>query len=317
MRHIRTYSLFESLSSVLYHFTRYSSLVEILRDDEISLTMSAGSKSDQALNKGKFYFLSMQTTRNGGYGQRRNLEVMLVMDGSNMNHKFKGGPANYWNLPGLDDTHRVEADEFEERMFADVGAIKATKYVKEIHVLVSEYKDEEMQNMRAKEIGYAAKRSKELGIPIYFYDNKSDYFNNRKSKAINITEFTESPEKTKRNVWSGITLLAMMTPKEDMNKVAKEVVDLGFVAHLKLQGLDGSEIDFVTRQMNKFYDNHWPNMTEYKIEDMYRSLDADIHNNRSTNDPFYKWVFQKMIKEFKRTKSSGLKEYIQKIYGNF
>ena len=184
----------ESLGKTSYHFTNTWALMNMLNDGHINLTLSVGSKADHELNKKKFYFLSAQTTRNGGYGKRRNMPVMLVLDGEKLNNNFKSFPINYWNLPNLDDKHRQEADEFEERIVSDKQEISFKKYVKEIHVFLNANKEEKPQKDQKLQASHAKNKAAEMNIPIFFYDNSEAYFNNNKSKAIDIETVDEQPE---------------------------------------------------------------------------------------------------------------------------
>jgi len=59
------------------------------------------------------------------------------------------------------------------------------------------------------------------------------------------------------------------------------------------------------------------NMYEFWIKDMYNSVEADIHNDRSTSDKFMKWVFEILTKDMRKVGADNFKSYIKKKYGNF
>jgi len=124
--------------------------------------------------------------------------VMLVMNGVNLSNNFKGGPVDYWQMTG---SQKHDMDEFEERLMADKSTIEFIKYVKEIHVLMKPNKwvspgDKEYEELN-KAAAYSKKRADELGVPIFFYDDKVAYFNNAKDRAIKINTEAADPDKKK------------------------------------------------------------------------------------------------------------------------
>lgn len=315
------------MTSTLYHFTRHEALGEMLKDDMINLTLALGSSSDYKLNKDKFYFLSMQTSRNGGYGLKKELPVMLVMDGSKLNHNFKGGPVDYWQTQG---SHQVKhnMDEFEERLVTDKQEIEMSKYVTEIHVWLNRLNDDEMYKI----IGYAKKQADELDVPIYFYDDKNAYFNNVKSKAIDVDTDLDDPEKPWSRGGSSTDVLGVIaggdkTVQEDL---AGRIAFNKFKANgkSKAEQIKGWT-EFFTEFSDKWrlkYAEDWVKENpgsdknspyDFKIADMYSSVEAEIHNHRSSKDKFTKWIFNILIKDMKQLKAKSFKEYMTIKYGKF
>jgi len=323
MKHIRTYQqLNESLTSTLYHFTRLHSLAEILRDGQIDMTLAIGTSSDYKINKQKFYFLSMQTTRNGGYGLRKELPVMFVMDGSKLNHNYKGGPVDYWQTQG---NYKIkhDMDEFEERVVADKPDLDL-KYVKEIHVWMNQLNDDDTYKI----VGFAKKKAEELNIPIFFYEDKAAYFNNVKSKAIEVNTDVEDPEKAwSSGGYGAYDILATIVGSDEtaQEEMADRIIFNKFVEKSKRDQILKKFKDFDYKwqlsysekwtKENTDSDKSSPN--SFKLSDMYQSINADIHNGRSSKDKFLKWVFSIMIKEFKKTDTKTFKEFLIKKYGKF
>lgn len=324
MKHLRTYQqLNESLTDTLYHFTRMHSLVEILREKEIAMTLAIGTSSDYKLNKNKFYFLSMQTTRNGGYGLRRELPVMLVMDGNKLNHSYKGGAVDYWQTQG---NHNVknQMDEFEERVVSDKPELDL-KYVKEIHVWI---RGDKWNPDDPQLAGFSKKLADELNIPIFFYDDKMAYFNHAKSKAIDVDTNVEDPEKAwSSGGYGAYDILGTIVggDKDAQEEMADRIIFNKFQSRDMKENIMKKFEDFAYKwqleysekwaKENTGSDKQSPN--GFKLSDMYSSVEADIHNGRSSKDKFLKWVFSIMLKEFKATGSKTFKEFLNKKYGKF
>lgn len=305
----------ESMSDVLYHFTRTESLVNMLRDNEINLTMAVGSRSDLDINMGRFFFLSMQTTRNSGYGYRRTLPVMLVMDGRALNSKYKGGPVDYWQSSG---NYKVkhDMDEFEQRLVANKGTIPFDKNVREVHVLVDESSNDDMK------LASAAKRHAEkMGMPIFFYNDKVAYFNNAKGRAIDVDPDAEDPAE---NDWllrdyGAMEILGLIagTDKGVAEKLADEIISSRFPSMVKKHQskTEKQSKEDIMRFFEDFADKWrlaYP--SEFWLQDMYSSVSADIHNARDSRNKMVRWAFEKLVTDMRRIKAKDLKDYINKKY---
>ena len=322
LNHIKTYSLFESLSDTLYHFTRHDSLVSMLKDGKLNLTMAVGSSSDLSINKNKFYFFSMQTSRNAGYGRRRKMPVMLVMDGRKLNYNFKGGPVDYWGKSWSD---RHEFDEFEERLMSDRGEIDMRRYVREIHVYIGPG-EEGSQKARREFFGdhiniqetasYIKHRADELGIPVYFYDNQKYYFNNVKAKSVQVEGSESHPgeDDYHNRHWGAMEIMGLVAggDEEQIEKIATEMVDSGLK---KLDMPRTQYIEAAKKNMRDFaYKWRLEHPSDFWMNDLRSSITADIHNARDTRNKFLRWTFEKLTQDMKKYGAKNIKEYLDKKF---
>jgi len=81
--------LIEGLSDVLYHFTRFDRLLDILDSDEM--------KDNVDQDKANFYF-SFSRVKNASIGYARNEKshVRITFDGRMLSYNFKGNPFDYY-----------------------------------------------------------------------------------------------------------------------------------------------------------------------------------------------------------------------------
>lgn len=302
---------------MLYHFTRELPLLNMLMNDEISLTYAMGSSADLNINKDKPYFFSMQTTRNGGFGHSFNggrlLPVKLVMDGEKLNHNFKGGPVDYWQHRG-NDKRRVEMDEFEERLMSDKDSIQFSRYVKEIHFYLDKRKhfyDEKIETS----IGAIRKKADDLGVPIYFYEDKTAYLNNAKDRTVEV-EPSDVPDDYKWSddgfgIWDLIFTIAGNNERS-ISRMAGHILDNGLVP------VDDSDkfLHQVIRRWNEFK-QRWNivSPSPYYMKDLYRSLESTIHNSRSSTNPVVKYAFRMLNDNMRNLDVKNLKDWMEAKYG--
>lgn len=186
----------ESISKIVYHGTYVDRLYEILRTNEFQLTSNLGTSSDQ-IGGDYFYYLSVSRIKFGGYMRQFSMSnvVNIVLDGDKFNHRYKGGPVDYWGREfrsvGSSES-KLRNDENEERIFSDKDSIpNATSYMKEIHISVSDKiaKDEdEYYELLVDNDSYLlykkiARMALSEGIPVYFYANPSAFKTLDKRKA--------------------------------------------------------------------------------------------------------------------------------------
>lgn len=100
LEELHKYSLNESLSDIVYHFTTKDALVNILKTNKMFCQSILGGSADDMHPKYLFY---ISFTRNKspyeGFGYASSLRgntVRIEFDGALLNQNFKGGPVNYW-----------------------------------------------------------------------------------------------------------------------------------------------------------------------------------------------------------------------------
>lgn len=135
--------LYESVPDIVYHTTTISNLLDIFKTNLFSLTSQFGGDADNQLDKGNYFFLSVSTVKFGGYALGRSSDnvVMIVLDGSKFNQRYKSRAVDYWGpeyKKDLTDTSRHRYDEEELRIYSKDGTIpNATSYIKEVHLNIT------------------------------------------------------------------------------------------------------------------------------------------------------------------------------------
>lgn len=171
----------DRLTTIVYHATGIQRCYEILRTDRFELTTNLGTSSD-VLGE-KFYYFSVSRIKFGGYVRSlgKTDVVIMVIDGGKFNQRYKGGPVDYWGQEfrkAATGEQRLRNDENEERVFTDDPYIpNATKYIKEIHILVGDEPDPEKalevywENSQCNTVKKINGIGKGKGIPVYVYVN--------------------------------------------------------------------------------------------------------------------------------------------------
>lgn len=117
----------EGISDIAYHFTNYSNLLDILKNNEFILSNALSSPREEVLNKGKFYFLSTTRSRKSGFSIG---PVKLVLDAKKLSEKYKILPVKFFT-----NIRDSRGSEQEDRVISNSKIIpNATSYIKEIHM---------------------------------------------------------------------------------------------------------------------------------------------------------------------------------------
>jgi hypothetical protein len=177
----------EGVSPIVYHGTSSGNTVDMLRDNRFRLSPGIGRASDQAINRGKFYFLAVSRVKKSGYEQTIGTgRTMLVLDGRKLNQRYKGVSVDYWGRDPemMRKKNQVQywlrSDENEDRILSDKPYIpNARNYIKEIHIWLGD----DPINDYYSEV-YTTLNKIKGKIPVYYYWNKQDYYNQNKRKAL-------------------------------------------------------------------------------------------------------------------------------------
>lgn len=157
----------ESLSPIVYHYTRLLSAIKILESGTFELSSVLGSVEQKYSPKGYFYFLSTTRTKVGGYHQGISSDaVMFVLDGTWYNQRYPAKSVDYWlNRDPAVAFHR--AHEAEDRLFSKEPTIPITG-VMAMHVYVSPEAEPRTRAWARKALILAKKRK----IKTYLYNDK-------------------------------------------------------------------------------------------------------------------------------------------------
>lgn len=173
--------LFESLSTVAFHYTNLAAAAKILQSGEFQLSSVLGSVEQQYAPRGKLYFLSTTRTRRGGYHHTiGSSAAMFVLDGNWFNQRYQSHAVDYWeNRDPKKISHKPH--EAEDRVFSR-EPLMPIDGVSSVHILVKPDSD---HGVWARKALIAAKQR---GIPAYFYEDEDAWRNLNTSKAVPITD---------------------------------------------------------------------------------------------------------------------------------
>ena len=315
----------EGLSDILYHFTDINSVQNILNTNKLNTSSNLGTLADAQKDKGKsFYFSTQRSKGKSGYGYNTGDGAVLVLDGKKIMSKYKGFPIDYWNWSMSRKDYSDEqgyinalrSKELEDRIVTNEPYIEpASDYIKEIHIDLSRpwyLKKSDAINIEHK--------AKELGIPIYFYNNKNQYQLQNKVKALPLesinTEFQDEEHESYKSKHSDfIYIFKDMMPYISFNTIYETEFWQLLMEYLesedKAQEFNQykQEIDKRISEIHEFYkidrQKHW-----YYIKDTYTSLMASFHNHKSSTDPYYREFLKLLIKDMREFKTTNLKQYL-------
>jgi hypothetical protein len=160
----------ESLSPIVYHYTRLYNALKILSSGNFELSSSIGSIEHQYAPKGHPYFMSTTRTKMGGYHNTLGSDaVMFVMDGRWYNQRYPAKSVDYW----LDRNPKKSfgrEHEAEDRLFSKEPIVPVDG-VTEIHVYLKPNSEPE-DIARTRQLFILAKRR---GISTYLYNDKEGW----------------------------------------------------------------------------------------------------------------------------------------------
>lgn len=162
--------IFEGVSDILFHYTRFDQFFGMVRSGTISLSPSHGYESK--FNKGYKYFLSTTRSRVGSFHARNVRGVLITLDGRKLQQTMHGAPFDYWNgtEPGF--------DEMEERLYSDKDHIDMNRYILKVDILATQREiDDDYYRDQLESLKWEK-------FPIYVYDNNRDWISGRSERAI-------------------------------------------------------------------------------------------------------------------------------------
>lgn len=152
----------------LYHFTQAYKATQILKENRFLLSMADAAESDQIINKGKLFFLSLTRTRSNAFADKQH-GVMFEMDGRALENRYKLEPMDYWG-----DHNYSEA---EERLLTDKPSIPASPFIIAVHINLGRNDD----GKYLRDIVMSCMQRK---ISVFAYDNQKDMISMRKERRV-------------------------------------------------------------------------------------------------------------------------------------
>lgn len=290
----------ERLTSIVYHFTNFNNLLNILKTDEFVTTSVLGSGADYDVNKGKFFFFSTTRSRNQGYV---NGDVKLVLNGDLLNRRYSGVAMDYW---GYDFRKAGTRQEMEDRLITDESTIpNATKYILEIHILNDKKHSYIPSKQKISELWIACKRA---NIPLYFYDERK-YFNHQfKEKSIPVDKIMtdESPDyvSPKRpSMYYGMRIATLLSWNSAINK---HIILDKLQPDLETYDRFVKSIDDLTYRVKHSWD------LDYMVAELTRVYEAEVHNNRASTDSGTRFLLKMLADDLRKLKVTNIGDYIKK-----
>lgn len=327
----------EGLSNILYHFTYASSLISILKSNKFATSSNLGSTADSWKDKGRFFFFSTQRTKGMSGYARAHGTVAIVLDGTKLNQTYKGFATDYWNWSKKrsdyqnigDYTNALQSEENEDRIVTNKPYIEnANKYIIEIHVEVNN--GERMTFLSKEGLVEIVALCAQYKIPVFFYNNDRDFKLQNKARAIPPDQFNLEPankegfysneKEGERELYNAKWFFKKIAPaiiannnindgyndeRDEIEKLLRDMLD---------KGGESAQFDDLMAEIN----NKAKNMDTSKgygysyADDEYRSMTAEIHNNRGNPSPYLRELLRMLINDMKKWKVSNLKDYFNK-----
>lgn len=311
----------EVLSDIVYHKSR--SPLSILKTDTFKLTSNAGTKSDR-IGSDKLYYASFARSKQSAYLRSPGSEeVLFVLDGKKLNQNFKGGAVDYWqwhkksdlgDMSSRDREQMLQSTEMEDRLFSDKPEIKNfSKYIIKVEIYVeARYENyisqgsiimhradgkspEEIEKLRGDKtfdktmdstivrIRNIVLECKRRNIPVEIFSEKGKFlFGGDPSNKY----ATNSKYQTKLDTKSNADDPSLKFPIKGKNPPEK-----GYQGRPWKRSREDGEVATILRV---YYNQATPedysrvrydfNPDGYYYDEKIRSLDADVHNNRSSGD---------------------------------
>ena len=307
----------EGISDITYHFNHINRTNQILKSNKINLAAAFGTATDKEANKGKLFFLSTTSSRSSNVGYAASLGkqklVRITLNARLLNQNYKATRIDYWNRPkdpkhpmynpydeprtGKDFYRHVSRqDELEDRFISDKDEIKpANKYIISIEIL----------NGDPEDIEYTKFLCDNLNIPFFAYDNEAYFDASAKSKAISVTG-KESESKAENSQRVNTDLIAYLGFKDE---------DLKEKIYNDLAALGIADIDMVKKyveaRINDKLKYYLRTDDDYYINDFARSMDAEVHNNRSSSNEVDRYLIRQLGLDMKKYRVDNVKDYLK------
>lgn len=242
----------EGLSSVLYHSTGLSAVLNILSSDRFRLTPDIGSGVESSFRKNdkKIYYMSFARSIMGQYHNSGN--ALMVVDGKKLSHNYSGGAVDYWG-------NSFDKDEMEDRLYSSKPYIEdATSYISAVHVYYDENANSGSNARKIRLLRRCYILCKRKGIMMYVYTDRAAYrvLDVRKSVPISGLSYDRNIVLDKPYVGS------YQSNYDDY----MELLSLDDISKLSPSGM---------KLLDKIkYDS---------FGDVRRSLSANIHNDKSSS----------------------------------
>jgi len=324
--------LSEGLSDILYHYTYINNLLSILKYNKFATSTNLGSSADAKKDKGRFYFFSTQRTKGmSGYGSHHG-NTAIVLDGRKLNYTFKGFATDYWNWSKKrsdyknisDYTNALQSEENEDRIVTNKPYIdNANKYIIEIHILINP------DQVTKETLNEIINLCQGYNIPVFFYLDENSFRVQDKRKAVDPNTFELSPapdpsdydvKAEDRDLYNAKWFFKKIAPgiiagnnigggyndeRDAIEKLLKEMLN---------KGNQSDQYENIMTDINDKVNRLTTSWGRIYADDEYRSMQAEIHNNRGDPNPYLRELLKMLVQDMKKWRVKNLKEYFNKKF---
>jgi hypothetical protein len=189
-------NLQESVSDIAWHYS--NNPYQILKSNEFGLSSETGPDITKS---GKPFYLSLSRSKSGSYSNNPR-GIIFKLDGTKLNHKYKGFAIDYWGNSGF--RHRSEGkSEMEDRIASANPEIpNARKYILEVIAWADEHSKSSIYSFYQQKVELLCKK---LNIPFIFYNSYEDFIKNKNphNSVEDVVDFSKieklDPYKTPRS----------------------------------------------------------------------------------------------------------------------
>lgn len=283
---MRSHELFEAAIANLYHSTRLYNAAKVLEQGFFKLAASVGTGSELAHQKpGRFYYLSTTRSKVGDYTLHNyHIDgVVFNLNGDWLSQRYKVAPIDYWERMWLKRDGRTS--EAEERVFSTEPTIPLpdppTKLITAIHVL---YQGDKLDkdDTRPYWLRKLLTAAKLKGVPIHVYAEPKAWLAQDLRRTVDLKTLIGAPEPEMPKPWPRMP--------RDWFKSWRELYHKNDISTLS------SDAKRMVDRLQRDYSG-----------DMTRSLESDIHNQKSANDP----ALIKLLTIFRRLKINSAAQYVE------
>lgn len=169
------------VSPIVFHFTGFLQASKIFSQNKFELKSSEGTAAEQSIKQGTNY-LSTTRHRAGAYHLRNDNGVLIELDGTKLNQKYKGKSQDYWGgYPN--DSYRAQHHEAEDRVFVKDHTIpNALQYVRAVDLLL--YNGTVRTDIEGRAVRKIYLICKQQGIPVRVYKDRKAFISGNKTQAM-------------------------------------------------------------------------------------------------------------------------------------
>ena len=267
----------ESITDVVFYYTSLKGAYKILNTGKLNLTPTMRNSSEEGIDGGKFYFMSLTRSRYGEYHKNSNTGVLFELDGKKLSQRFSGKAADYWDTM-KNDMGMPMKDEMEDRLLTDKDSINIIPYIKHMAVLY----DKKFNDRYVLGLYTFAKKN---NIAVNIYDDTKSWLRNNKNNSLSHDE---------------IKKLSSEIPKSYDRRMSfqSDVVSVMELYHKKS-----------TKELSKPAKKLKEKMRYFN--EFLRSVSTDIHNESGSIADGSSESVRKLMSTVQKSEYKNVKEFLE------